>query len=316
MICVEGYEPISVFWRAARSVFHTRVREERWKRIEEAQKKEEPRPQFPFADWNCEIAAQLAVYELFSAKYHDAGKKPKVLRPDGVLMDISVAALDPRITFSHDFELALVAKYGQRLDGSQSVDAFLEALTNDYWVDLFLASQCFIPRKLSFQNFHRTAPIVNWKTSTLDLGSVRCFEEGFRGLRDSVRLLSMAGIERIVDRRTLSQLESDVVDLSALKPLMPFDGCTIMAPTEWLKELTSRPREAPLRNANDSPVNAILRIAKDTPGITKREIKSLVCAEYEISDRQCEKAWSDAVKKNSALSSPGPRKKNSSHLFE
>lgn len=313
MISVEGYEPLVVFWRTARDIFREKLNRERWARQAAAREKEEERPEFPFTVWNSDIAARFAVWELFATKLSETGKKPQILRPDGVRLDLSLGPIWPSsFRSSEQLEEAMGIEHADEIKSGKPVFAMLAALKRDYWLELMLTTQCFSENTLGPRNFNRAVSIVDWENGCLDLSLVKRYYEGMDMVRQGIEMMETFGTIPSIPKRLRSEV-ANPGNRGYFAPLLPFDGLPIIAPTEWLKELEPRPQNRALAlNANScdkNPVEEILRLFEE--GMTKSKIKTLVTEDFDLSARQFEKKWSDAANKNNALSVPGRRKVNS-----
>lgn len=312
MISVEGYEPLVLFWRTARNIFREKLDRERWSRMDAARANDEERPQFPFTVLNSDIAARFAVWELFVKKLDETEKKPQILRPDGVRLDLSLGPIRPSFRASEELEQAIAIEHAEEFKSGKPVFAFLAALKRDYWLELMLTTQCFTEPPLSPRMFKRDVSVVDWESGYLDLETVRKFYEGMDLVQRGLKLMETFGSVPFLNKRFSYDMQyADHQRYFA--PLLPFDGFPIIAPTDWLKELVSQQHEraAALNTSSrdKNPIEIILRLFEE--GLTKPEIKPLVTEECGLSIRQFEKKWADAANKNNALSVPGRRKRKS-----
>ncbi|CVI14810.1 hypothetical protein AGR1A_Cc20092 [Agrobacterium fabacearum CFBP 5771] len=312
MISVEGYEPLIVFWQTARNIFREKLDRERWARQAAAREKEEERPQFPFTVWNSDIAARFAVWELFATKLSETGRKPQILRPDGVRLDLSLGPIWPSFRLSEKLDEAIGIEHADEIKSGKPVFGLLAAVKRDYWLELMLTTQCFSENTPGPRNFNRAVDIVDWENGCLNLSHVKRYYDGMDMVRQGFEIMETFGTIPAIPKRIRDEV-ANPGNRSYFSPLLPFDGLPIIAPTDWLKELEPRPQERTLAlNANSydkNPVDEILRLFEE--GKTKPEIKTLVTDECNLSIRQFEKKWADAANKNSDLSIPGRRKKKS-----
>ncbi len=312
MISVEGYEPLHAFWRAARNIFSGRLNQERWARTDAAIENGEPRPQFPYTVLNSEIAAQFAVWELFETKLSETGRKPQILRPDGVRLDLSLGPIWPPFRVSEPLDEAMRNEHADEIKSGKKIFGFLDATRRDYWLELMLTTQCFSENTPGPRNFNRAVQIVDWVNGCLDLTHVRRYYEGMEMVRQGMDMMEAFGPIPSIGRRFRDEV-ANPGNRRFFAPILPFDGFPIIAPTEWLKELEPQQRERAValnaRDCDKNPIEVILKLFDE--GNTKGKIKTLVQEEFNLSARQFDKKWADAANKNNALSIPGRRKTNS-----
>lgn len=130
-------------------------------------------------------------------------------------------------------------------------------------------------------------------------------------MRSAKELLSMCG-----DFLALEEIDDVINEFDKpdnrpmLEMLANYDGCTVVAPTEWLSLLELSDKEsAEALSANllydSSPKDAIITLLSEDPTLTKSRVKSKLFPE--VSDRRFNMFWTQASESKPEIMKPGRR---------
>ncbi|MBB3355323.1 hypothetical protein FHT70_005284 [Rhizobium sp. BK049] len=327
MFAVEGYQSLKVFAKAAYDAIYSPVKKEDIRRWLEANKNGQPRPQHPFQTYNASLASQDLVYDLF-VKSEYGTKRVQVLRADGVKLTFPLHLLRPYNSVVKDsaYFSALKAEYERQ--GKERVESWntfkLEALKLDYWVVPFLEGQAFSEPDLinlsRLRRIDRFFPVVNWNTGCIDLGPHKVYLEAVKAFRSGITALQRLRIDHPpIKQLTYFAFEGAVENEDVLRSLLPFDGCSIIAPEEWLEKIkmpciSDAPDKQVLFPLNGGPRDMIITILDEEPGSNKADVKAQVMAAFpKTSHRKFDQVWASVAEEKPHIQMPG---RKSRHRFE
>jgi hypothetical protein len=320
MFSIEGYESIRAFKSAAFRAIYGPVSRERWRRWEEQKASGEERTQYPWANYNSELAAEYIVFDLFSKMTAEGKQKPKILRPEGGMIDVPVSILRPTFyppqrdsSFWDAREKAFEDKKIDRSDDDEKVFG-IRSLSMRYWVVPFLTEErVFYQPELKVTmdptRMEKYIPIINWHTGLIDLTQLKAYLE----------ILELSRQYIVVAKRGAFTLPASMEKSSLYPPyytphksLMPFDGCSIVAPAEWLDQLNidkgkNLGGESFMEDC--TPTEKILKLWDE--GMKRDDIYPIIAETYGVSPTKAKTLWKYAAVEYPQISRSGPRNSRS-----
>lgn len=317
MLAIDGYGSLYRFYLAAKKAIQDRV-------PLPYSFSEEPQPEvFSWDAYreNVDIAAKYLVRNVLSDRINKGDTFPCILNKDGTLITLSTFLLTVTEGFALENSAFLDAKDKAKADGLVLNGEYifgLKSLTSDYWHAPFISERIFTDSSLVLDDvlypYGRGMPLIDWRSGTVSLKRLRALHEAIEAMRISTSAFEKAGIQ--VDQFDAREIiaaydESDAPNL--LNMLAPYDGCTIVAPIEWIGELNGSEEEALNEPADNlfsgAPKSAILSLLKAQPTLTKSGVKAKLFPK--TSTRRFNMHWQQAAEENPALAKPGRRKEKS-----
>ncbi|MCX5580533.1 hypothetical protein [Kaistia terrae] len=331
MISVEGYSPLTEFYAAAQRSIRLRLQQKRQKLEQDGGWRAVTGHQS-----NVPIAAKFLVYDLFfRCTTGVAGQGVFMLSADGTRAKLDPRLLEPAEETKEDpredlnapkdapneapkevdasFSKARVEFFGGRWAAAGAGIFGLKSLRSEYWHSAFLTTKVFQPRERrlipSVRDITRYTPIVDWQTSTISLAELRLFAKSMSLIYEANAGFAALGIEmgsrsfaRGVDTRIGSAA-------SILEMMSPYEGRTVMAPSEWIDEFFAdlRPQsiEKQARQEDRAPKDMIVELYRSSASMTRDEIKEALFPE--MSARQFDRHWKQATDAAPELKRPGRR---------
>ena len=313
MFSVDGYQPLQEFLNLAYKSINGRLEVERVKRVLKARDAGEERPQYPFAHFNAECAAEFAVYDFF-AKSTSTAKCIQALSPDGLSrLNVPLNLIEPMWAYHNPKENSY---YAARTSQARYVRSKfeVETLSQDYWIVPFLEEQCFAERgDLSTsltRSLSKNIPSVDWRLGTFKLSVHKRYLNNMEKFRDGAEALA-----RMVElpRSMLRYLEALAENRTYIKTLAPLDGYNIIAPNEWYEAFAklaigSSENAQPV-GIGESTFDLILSLILNEKVIKRPSIRTQAIKDFGISGREFDRVWADIdeARPDLELSKPGPR---------
>ncbi len=266
---------------------------------------------------NIDVAARYLVLDIFRSGRDESKKFPHILTKDGKLFDASPLLLDFPEFVDPDNDLFSRARQKAREDGLdlRRERVFgLMSLSSTYWHHSFNAERIFYGGPFSVGEaivpYGRVVPFIDWKTGAVSTSKLQCFNDAIEAMRTANMLLRKCGnlvgideIEEIVAQYDASE------NKPILEMLSGYEGCTIVAPTEWLKLLNLSDednREAQnAQRADGSPWEAIINLLEREPSLTKTKVKARLFPK--VSSRRFGAFWAQASELKPEIMKPGRR---------
>lgn len=319
MLSIEGYDSLQFVWKTALGTIRNKLKDERALRVAAAEERGEKRPAFSHMLSNVEFAAEFLIYDII-ARLKIAGKGSAcVLRPDGVHLHLPPAVFLPRASLSGDSGY-FAAREQAFLEAGLLDDELVfgvKSLSMPYWPVLFVNEPLFKMRSMSMRGLPREVDkfiaIVDLENGCFDFTRLKAYWESIDLFKRGTQLIETAGIEpsmSIVDLVSREEQRS-----GNLRPLLPFDGCSIILPKEWMSMLfgDSSAPAVPIRerNGEDTSYHRILSIIQAEETIKKPLIKDRAATELGMAGREFERVWADIDFDHPELqlSRPGPKPK-------
>jgi len=332
MISVEGYSPLAEFYAAAQRSIRLRLQQKRqeleqaggWRAVTGHQS-------------NVPIAAKFLVLDLFSrCSSKVAGQSVYILSADGARVRIDLRLLEPAEEIKEDprrflkdgmsldlkpgtkeadfsFSKARLEFFGDRWEAAAEGLFSLKTLRSQYWHSAFLTTQVFHPRERrlvpSVRDITRYTPIVDWQTSTISLTELRLFAKSIDLIYEANAGFSALGIE-MGNRSYTRGVEARIGSAASILEMMaPYEGRTVMAPSEWIEEFFAdlRPQsiERQAMQGDRAPKDMIVELYRSGASVTRDDIKEALFPE--MSARQFNHHWKQATDAAPELKRPGRR---------
>lgn len=266
---------------------------------------------------NIRVAAKYLVRDIFRIGRNESKLFPKIMARDGKLFDASPLLLDFPEMLDPDADLFSKARQKARENGLELKGEYvfgLASLSTDYWHESFNSERFFYDGPFTVGEvvlpYGRVIPLVDWKTGTVCTSKLRHFNEAMEAMRTANTLLrkcgNLVGLDEIDELVRLYE-ESD--SKSLLEMLSAYDGCTVVAPTEWLKFLNlsdEDDREAQnVQRADGAPWEAIISLLEVEPSLTKTKVKARLFPKTSV--RRFNAFWLQASELKPEIMKPGRR---------
>ncbi|WP_437388671.1 hypothetical protein [Neorhizobium petrolearium] len=296
-------------------------------RIRGARERGEERPQFPRKVFNAGCAAEFAIYHLLTRLEKTNGQRVQALRPDGSRLNIPATLLRPTWYESYrDTRYADARRLeAQRRDQDVPVSFDVEAIRQDYWIVPFLEEECFTPRGLRVSSFDRplemSLSVINWRLGCIDLRQHKLFMSSMMAMKDALDALSRVPCELPATLQRYVESDFEGRNSTFVKTIAPLDGCSVIAPTEWLEELVGANgrRSEALQGevSGNSMYDLLLNLIVAEEVIKKPILRQRVVTQYGISGREFDRIWDDIAEERPdlELNKPGPKSRRRNERF-
>ncbi|UYT56501.1 hypothetical protein OHI65_21360 [Brucella sp. MAB-22] len=264
------------------------------------------------------IAARYLVRDIFRMGLEKDKKFPSILTKGGQLYEASPLLLSfpesPNIPHGL-FNKARSAAIEKGANLSHERVFGLSSLALDYWHSAFQNERVFNTGPYAVQAaaaaFPRVISLVDWRTGTVSIKALRALNDAINAMRAAKEFLSMCGNFLALEEIDYLITEFDKSDnLPMLEMLANYDGCTVVAPTDWLSLLELSDKESAEASSvsllyDSSPKDAIIVLLSEDPTLTKPRVKLKLFPE--VSDRRFNTFWAQASESKPEIMKPGRR---------
>lgn len=311
MITVDGYSSLYRFYSDAQFVIRKKLKTVGPEQFAKNGITNEERNE------NIREAAKHIVLDIFRVGGDGNKKFPKIMTIDGRLLNASPLFLDPPTVLnpvSHLFSKNQLTAADGGLEFNGEYLFGLASLSSDYWHDAFNRERVFYtgPFDVELLGAHgeTMVPLIDWETGAISLSSLRHLNDAVEAMRTaSINLRMCRSLKAIDDMDSVIEAYDESDSKSLLGMLTPYDNCTIVAPTEWLKYLNlseSESREAQsIQRLDGAPWKAIVNLKEQEPSLTKLKVKARLFPK--TSSRQFNSYWIRASELKPEIMKPGRR---------
>jgi hypothetical protein len=328
MLTIEGYASLQQVYQLARHLVSEKMFErfvglrKTWSERVHAEDDEKPTEpagdepkRSPFYYSNIEAAAQFLIYDLVRVQSKKASKSLQILRSDGNLIGLPVGQLIPQFRLKYpEEEYSQLRRWeaqepGVKIGAGEHIFG-LDTYRRDFWVDPFLFSQVFDEpsRRYSVSNGRLPFPAVDWNSGCVDLRRLRAYFAATEHFMQAITTFRSLGVTVPL---SLERYSPGPVEFPRV--LEPFDGCSVLVPTEWrdhLQKIDITAAASTREHTELKPKEAILAFIDAGSGATKKEIKIRTQELFpEMSHRKFDQIWTSISDERPELSRPGPRSK-------